>query len=226
MTKHKKAKDLEALASPGAADESAANLSAAITTPENRNSESLPELVIDQADYPAAARELAVRLAATDTIYRRDSELIKIAYVNGAWSATTLVPDHLIVEAHKVCRPVERKLVGGEQRLVPTSLKSGIARPLWSVSRRKPSFRPRSTRKPSNASAGQCAKISPQEKSRFVKLTSNRSSTGSRSMTTSYASLATKLRWNKLLRAAPWARQVFAVLNGSGAPEEIRTPDP
>ncbi len=128
MTKHSKAKDLEALASAGATDDSAAKLSVAITTPTNPNSVSLPELVIDQADYPAAARDLAVRLATVESIYRRDTELIKISCVNGAWSATALEPNHIIVEAHKLCKPVELKFVGGEQRLVPTSLKSSIAR--------------------------------------------------------------------------------------------------
>lgn len=127
MTKRNKAKDLEAPASPGPVEKIATNLGAAAMA-KKRNSESLPELVIDQADYPAAAREVAARLAATDTIFRRGSDLIKIVCLNGVWSATSLEADHIIVEAHKVCKPVERKFVGGEQRLVPTSLKSGIAR--------------------------------------------------------------------------------------------------
>jgi hypothetical protein len=128
MTKRNRAKDMETPTPQGPAEGGAVNLSTAITTQTNRKSESLPELVIDQADYPAAARELAARLAATDSIYQRGSDLIKIGCVNGVWSATPLEPDHIIVEAHKVCKPVERKFVGGEQRLVPASLKAGIAR--------------------------------------------------------------------------------------------------
>jgi hypothetical protein len=47
-----------------------------------------------------------------------------------------------------------------------------------------------------------------------------------RAVTTSSALSETKVIWNKQLPAVSWPQAVFADVHLSGAPEEIRTPDP
>lgn len=86
-----------------------------------------PLLVIDDADRPAAARQLAKHLAAGSFFFQRATALVKVAE-DGQDAVAKPINQHDVVNyAHLVCRPVKEKIVGGEITFERVTLPNQVA---------------------------------------------------------------------------------------------------
>lgn len=87
-----------------------------------------PLLVIDQADYPAAARDLAARLAGGSTIFQRGEALVKLIDADGELLIRKLNTCDVVNHCHSICRPVVERVFGGEVVCEPVTLPDRVAR--------------------------------------------------------------------------------------------------
>lgn len=90
--------------------------------------DALPELVVDSADLPATAADLSQRLATSDTLFQRGASLIKLVKDADECSVRPLNAYDVVNFTHAVCRPVEKKIVGGELVSKPVTLPTAVAR--------------------------------------------------------------------------------------------------
>ena len=90
--------------------------------------EKRPALVVEKADLPAVAVNLASHLAGSQKLFERGSTLVKLVKpVSGV--ATHPVNVHDVINlCHDVCRPVVQKIVGGEPVFEPVTLPQTVAR--------------------------------------------------------------------------------------------------
>ncbi|WP_028133739.1 hypothetical protein [Bradyrhizobium japonicum] len=88
----------------------------------------LPDLIIDQADLPAAAVRLADQLSAADVFFRRAEALVKVVESDRGPVARPITVHDVVNHGHRVCRPVFQKIVQGEIVLEPVTLPDRVAR--------------------------------------------------------------------------------------------------
>jgi hypothetical protein len=88
----------------------------------------LPKLIIDQANLPTTAKQLARYLSAGGALFERGGRVVRV--VQGADGARieALTPEGILLEAHKVCRPVEDKMRRGESIREDVTLPLTVAR--------------------------------------------------------------------------------------------------
>jgi hypothetical protein len=73
----------------------------------------LPQLIVDGANLPATAKRLAAFLERAGHLFERGSHVIKVVHSSERKRIERLNIRHVILEAHKVCRPIEEKERGG-----------------------------------------------------------------------------------------------------------------
>lgn len=89
--------------------------------------DALPELIVDSADLPATAADLSLRLATSD-LFQRGASLAKLVKNADGCSILPLNVHDVVNFAHTVCRPIERKIMGGELVRKPVTLPTAVAR--------------------------------------------------------------------------------------------------
>lgn len=94
----------------------------------NAKLDALPELVVDTADLPATATALSYRLATLDNLFQRGASLVKLVKNADGCPILPLNAHDIVNFAHAVCRPVEKKIVGGELVSKPVTLPATVAR--------------------------------------------------------------------------------------------------
>ncbi|WP_024336879.1 MULTISPECIES: hypothetical protein [Bradyrhizobium] len=87
-----------------------------------------PDLIIDQADLPAAAGKLAERLASSPSLFQRGSTLVKLVNTTEGPSTLLLNVHDVVNYSHQVCRPVMQKIVRGELMREPVTLPERVAK--------------------------------------------------------------------------------------------------
>ncbi|MDU6240949.1 MAG: hypothetical protein E6614_18645, partial [Bradyrhizobium sp.] len=87
-----------------------------------------PDLVIDQADLPAAASELAERLANSPSLFQRGSAVVKLVKTSDGFSTLILNAHDVVNYSHQVCRPVLQKILRGEMVREPVTLPERVAK--------------------------------------------------------------------------------------------------
>ena len=95
---------------------------------EDLNFTSPNYLIIDRANQPRSARQLAELLAARATLYERDGRVVKIISSEVGERVEQLDPNDVIIEAHDVCQPVIERFNGGGNYLEPIGLPSQVAK--------------------------------------------------------------------------------------------------
>src|SRR5258706_8194213 len=73
----------------------------------------IPQLVVDPANLPTTATHLAGHLARAGHLFERGSHVVRIVHRSEGDRIEQLNPHGVLVEAHKVCRPVEKKVRRG-----------------------------------------------------------------------------------------------------------------
>jgi hypothetical protein len=76
--------------------------------------DTLPELLIDRGNLPAAARALAEIFVSSARIFKRGSSLVKLVCTEQGLSVVTLNVHAVVNEAHALCRPVVIEMKDGE----------------------------------------------------------------------------------------------------------------
>lgn len=94
---------------------------------QSRARDSRPPLIIDHSDLPAAANELAKRLAGSPSLFQRGSALVKLVKASAGPSTLPLNVHDVVNYSHQVCRPVVQKTVHGEIVLEPVTLPPRVA---------------------------------------------------------------------------------------------------
>ena len=89
---------------------------------ERRDGEK-PELLIDTADLPRAAREVRDLLASDPCIVERGTPMKVVKTEEGPPKLTPLTADQIVLEVHRLCQPVK---VARDGRRVPTTLPTRI----------------------------------------------------------------------------------------------------
>src|ERR1700722_19261385 len=84
-----------------------------------------PELLIDAADYPRAARQIRDLLASDPCIVERGTPMRVVKTEEGAPKLTPLTADQIVLEVHRLCQPVK---IARDGRRVPTTLPTRVAR--------------------------------------------------------------------------------------------------
>jgi hypothetical protein len=74
----------------------------------------LPQLVVERANLPMTAKHLATHLARAGHLFERGSQSVRIVHTSEGERIERLNAHSVVVEAHKVCRPVEDKKRRGE----------------------------------------------------------------------------------------------------------------
>lgn len=93
-----------------------------------RAADKRPPLVVENADLPAVAMNLAGHLAGSPKLFERGSTLVKLVKsVSGLTTYPVNVHD-VVNLCHDVCRPVVPKNVGGEPVFEPVTLPQGVGR--------------------------------------------------------------------------------------------------
>lgn len=87
-----------------------------------------PPLMIDNADLPAAAAELAERLAKSSNLFQRGSNLVKLVRAGSRLSTLPLNVHDVVNYCHQICKPAVRRVVGGEVVHEPVTLPERVAR--------------------------------------------------------------------------------------------------
>jgi hypothetical protein len=88
----------------------------------------LPILVVDLADLPKTARRLASLFAVAGHLFERDSRAVRVASSADGEQVEPLNVQHVILEAHDVCRPVLEHFNGSEFRYEPVTLPTQVAK--------------------------------------------------------------------------------------------------
>jgi hypothetical protein len=88
----------------------------------------LPQLIVDRANLPTTAKQLARHLATGGALFERGAQVVRV--VKGADGARIegLTPTSIVLEAHKACRPVEDKVRRGEFAREDVTLPLAVAR--------------------------------------------------------------------------------------------------
>jgi putative DNA primase/helicase len=84
-----------------------------------------PELLIDAADYPRAARQIRDLLASEPCIVERGTPMKVMKTEEGPPKLIPLTADQIVLEVHRLCRPVKLARDGSR---VPTTLPTRVAR--------------------------------------------------------------------------------------------------
>ncbi len=87
-----------------------------------------PDLIIDQADLPRAASDLAERLANSPSLFQRGSALVKLVKTSDGYSTLLLNAHDVVNYSHQVCRPVLQKILRGEMVREPVTLPERVAK--------------------------------------------------------------------------------------------------
>jgi hypothetical protein len=74
----------------------------------------LPQLVVDHGNLPMTARHLAEHFARAGQLFERGAHVVRIVHTTEGERIERLNPHSVVLEAHKVCRPIEEKIVRGE----------------------------------------------------------------------------------------------------------------
>jgi hypothetical protein len=91
------------------------------------SNERLP-LIIDPSDFPAAAGELAERLANSPSLFQRGATLVKLVKTVDGFSTRPVNVHDVVNHSHAVCRPLVEKVVRGEIVREPVTLPERVAR--------------------------------------------------------------------------------------------------
>jgi hypothetical protein len=94
----------------------------------------LPSLVIDPANLPRTAKQLAANLARAHNLFERGSEVVRIVTTCEGARIEHLNPQIVVIAAHEVCQPVEDKTTRGE--IVREKITSGGVASFISISER------------------------------------------------------------------------------------------
>lgn len=85
-------------------------------------------LIINDADLPAAAAELARRLGGRGDLFRRGGVLVRVFATADGVAVEPLKIDAIVIAAHEVCLPVVMKEIAGAPVLAPRTLPDRVAR--------------------------------------------------------------------------------------------------
>jgi hypothetical protein len=88
----------------------------------------LPILLIDQSNLPAAADELAGRLASSPSLFQRGAAVVKLVETADGFSTRPLNVHDVVNYSHRLCRPYVEKIVRGEIVQEPVTLPERVAR--------------------------------------------------------------------------------------------------
>ncbi len=88
----------------------------------------LPELIVDHANLPATARHLAGLLATAGALFERGGQVVRVVHGHDNPQIEQLTVEGVILEAHKVCRPVEYKEKQGSTQRKNVTLPASVAR--------------------------------------------------------------------------------------------------
>jgi hypothetical protein len=102
-----------------------------IPSPDNTSAASfatLPQLVIDHANLPTTAKQLAAYLSQAGHLFERGTQAVRIVQGRDGERIERLNPQSVIVEAHEVCRPAEERNTQGTLVLHPVTLPVALAR--------------------------------------------------------------------------------------------------
>jgi hypothetical protein len=92
---------------------------------KERRDDEKPELLIDASDYPRAARQIRDLLASDRCIVERGTPMKVVKTEEGPPKLTPLTADQIVLEVHRLCRPVK---VASNSKRLPTTLPSRVAR--------------------------------------------------------------------------------------------------
>lgn len=87
-----------------------------------------PRLVIEKSDLPAAAVDLARHMANSPKLFERGAALVKVVTSKQRVITQPINVYDVVTLSHGVCRPVVRKIVGGDPVYEPVTLPHGVAR--------------------------------------------------------------------------------------------------
>ena len=90
---------------------------------KQKETSTLPDLIIDDGDLPAAARELAGLIAAGERFLDNGNGIVQVTVVDGMPRASMVTPEAVRVLAHEICRPVKGLKNGFE----PVTLSADVA---------------------------------------------------------------------------------------------------
>jgi hypothetical protein len=99
-------------------------LSAPEVPTADRRADEMPELVIDAADYPRAARQVRDLLASDTSIVERGTPMKVEKAEKGPPKATPLNTEQIVLAVHRLCQPVK---LGKGGRSLPITLPSRVA---------------------------------------------------------------------------------------------------
>jgi hypothetical protein len=88
----------------------------------------LPQLIIDGANLPTTARQLARLLATAGALFERGGHVVRIIEGCDGLQIERLTSQGVVLEAHKVCRPVEGKIRQGAAVRKDVTLPLSVAR--------------------------------------------------------------------------------------------------
>lgn len=88
----------------------------------------LPSLVIDPANLPRSAKQLAIHLTSSRNLFERDSEVVRIVVTCEGARIERLNPHSVVIAAHEVCQPVQNKTARGEIVPEKITLPLGVAK--------------------------------------------------------------------------------------------------
>jgi hypothetical protein len=106
------------------------NLAASISPQDQAHATfftTLPQLIIDQANLPTTARQLARHLSAGGSLFERGAQVVRVVQGGEGARIEHLNAHSVRVEAHKVCRPVEYRVIKGRVVLANVTLPVPVA---------------------------------------------------------------------------------------------------
>jgi hypothetical protein len=92
-------------------------------TEEQKGPNSLPDLVVDQGDLTAAARQLAALIATGERFLDNGNSIVQVNVVDGMPRASMVTAEAVRVLAHEICTPVKAL----KKDFVPVTLSTDVA---------------------------------------------------------------------------------------------------
>jgi hypothetical protein len=88
----------------------------------------LPLLLVERANLPSTAKQLAAYLARAGHLFQRGSQVVRVVHSAEGKRIESLNADSVILEAHKVCQPAEDKSRRGQMVREKITLPTRVAR--------------------------------------------------------------------------------------------------
>src|SRR5437763_4987804 len=88
----------------------------------------LPLLLVERANLPGTAKQLAAYLETAGHLFQRGSQVVRVVNTAEGIRIERLNPDSLVLEAHKVCQPAEDKRRRGRMVREKVTLPTQVAR--------------------------------------------------------------------------------------------------